>query len=100
MLNRRRTDQGDFRLSDRHKVFIPIELQFNSGVMRVHMLDVSESGARFCVQDNKGYLTSGRVHLPELLVSFRVTWHSGRFIGVRFKRILTSNEIEYVLETI
>jgi hypothetical protein len=99
MLNGKPTDQKNVRLSNRLKVFIPIELHFNSGFIRVHMLDVSETGARLVLPKNDGLITSGRIDLPNLLVSFQVTRQNGRYIGIRFKRLLTSYEIEFLLHS-
>jgi hypothetical protein len=85
------------RARPRRKLFQPAELDMAGGRGRVHLLDLSESGAQ--LNAARPPLQGSFVSLScgDLRRSARVAWVAGRRVGIAFLMPLTSREVEAVL---
>ena len=85
------------RARPRRKLFQPAELDMAGGRGRVHLLDLSETGAK--LNAVRAPLQGSFVSLScgELRRSARVAWVNGRRVGITFLMPLTTREVEAVL---
>ena len=87
------------RARTRRKLFQPAELDMAGGRRRVHVLDLSETGAQLgcAAVPPQGSFVS--LSLGEVRRAARVAWVRGQRVGISFVMPLTAAEMSAVLET-
>ncbi|MBR0551752.1 PilZ domain-containing protein [Stakelama marina] len=86
------------RAAKRHKVFVPSKMLLHSGEERVHILDISQAGAR-----TFGSFTAKVGDLVELTVgdeqvTARVRWVKDRTFGLEFDPEMDQAAIDQLLK--
>ena len=86
------------RVRARRKLFQPAQLDVAGGSKRIHLLDLSETGA--LASGTEPPLAGGLVSLVcgDLRRSARVVWVRGRRFGLAFVMPLTADQLNGVLQ--
>lgn len=85
------------RRAPRIKLFHQAELSGDSGVQRVHLLNVSVGGALVYAEAPPAVGESVRLDCGVTLRDGRVAWRSGRQFGVTFTERMDSGEIDALI---
>lgn len=91
------SDKDERRLSPRSKLFQPAEMRGRKGDVRVHVLNLSTSGALVYGDATPEPGEQVRLTCGMPLGTGRVAWVSGRRFGVQFLRPLPHAAVEQVL---
>jgi hypothetical protein len=93
------SDKEERRLAPRAKLFQPAQMHGRGGDVRVHVLNLSTSGALVYGDRTPGEGEQVRLTCGVSLGVGRVAWVSGRRFGVQFLRPLAHGVVEQVLHT-
>ncbi|MDB5696304.1 MAG: pilZ domain protein [Sphingomonas bacterium] len=85
------------RARPRRKLFQPAELDVGGGRRRVHVLDLSETGAQVNGVNPPALGSFVSLCVGEVRRAARVAWVRGQRFGVTFVMPLTANEVGAVL---
>lgn len=85
------------RAAPRYKLFQPTEMSGADGARRVHLLNLSTSGALVHAAEAPAPGTSLTIRCGGNLLSAKVAWTLGRKFGVSFSTPLARAQVEQVL---
>ena len=94
---RREQREGCKRLARRHKVFEPATMKSASGKYRVHLLDVSATGALMHLNDPPALGSMVTILLGSAPTAATVVWRRGTRFGVTFAKLLDACVINDLL---
>jgi hypothetical protein len=90
-------DAGDRRAAARLKIFQPAEMERNATRDRVHLLNLSTTGALIYGEEAPAVGTKVKLFCGFPLGEARVAWAGGRCFGVAFAKPLPKAHIDALL---
>jgi hypothetical protein len=81
----------------RHKVFLPVVLNQAGSTTRVHLLDISRTGARANVPHLPPVGDRVRIVWNDIIITGRIAWVRDTRIGIRFDLLLSDSQIETIV---
>ncbi|WP_174279435.1 PilZ domain-containing protein [Sphingomonas bacterium] len=91
------TTPAEPRVATRHKVFLPAEMAGAGGSARVHLLNLSPSGALIHGEEPPPPGATVKLRCAAMLWSVRVVWAQGKRFGVTHAGGLAPAQIELLL---
>ena len=85
---------GRDRIAKRHKIFEPTTMTAGGSQARVHLINVSETGALVHMAEPPPRGSEVIIDVGGALSSARLVWRSGRRFGVAFRSTLPQRTID------
>jgi len=89
----------DHRIAHRYKTFEPTTLRSDAGEARVHLINLSATGALVHMADPPELGAAVCIDLKGTAAEARVVWRDGARFGLAFRTRLTSVTIDLFLRT-